>query len=177
MTLQPSLWQLTPKHAGEFRAIRLEALHLAPEAFGSSLDDWSDRPLSDFAARLATCEMWAAGPGPGHPVAIASWESGISPAEPDLGWVMSVYVRPDARGRGLGDAILARLAERAAGSGMTRMGLHVGRDNHAAQALYRRAGFVLTDGPPMLNERGFWEVEMRRMLRPPLLARLRALRA
>ncbi|MFV0294251.1 MAG: GNAT family N-acetyltransferase [Paracoccus sp. (in: a-proteobacteria)] len=167
------LWQLTPDRAGEWRRIRLEALQTAPEAFGSGIDEWRDRPLADFAQRLAGCEMWAAGPAPGNPQAVASWERDISPAEPDLGWVMSVYVSPKMRGLGLGDAIFAQLAGRAALAGMTRLGLHVGQGNAQAQALYRRAGFVATDGPPMCNERGFWEIEMRRMLQRPLHARLR----
>lgn len=178
MTARPfRLWQLTPDRAAEWRAIRLEALRIAPEAFGSSIDDWDGRPLEDFAARLAGCEVWAAGPTPGAPMAVASWEADISPAEPDLGWVMSVYVRPEARGQGLGDAIFARLIDRATRAGMTRLGLHVSRANTRAQALYARAGFVPTGGPPMLNDRGVWEIEMRRMLRPPLRQRLRALRA
>lgn len=178
MTAPPiRLWQLTPDRAAEWMAIRLEALRSAPEAFGSSIDDWDGRPLEDFAARLAGCHMWAAGAQPGQPQAVASWEADISPAEPDLGWVMSVYVRPSKRGRGLGDAIFARLIADAAKAGMTRLGLHVGQDNLAAQALYARAGFVATGGPSMLNERGFREIEMRRMLRPALRHRLRALRA
>lgn len=171
------LWQLTPDRAEEWRDIRLEALRTAPDAFGSSIDEWDGRPLADFAARLSDCELWAAGPVPGQPQAVASWEAGISPAEPDLGWVMSVYVSPAMRGRGLGDAIFARLVERAERAGMTRMGLHVGQNNLAAQALYQRAGFVPTGAPPMLNERGNWEIEMRRMLRPALRHRIRALRA
>lgn len=175
MTSGFRLWQLTPDRAAEWRDIRLEALRTAPEAFGSGIDDWDGRPLADFADRLSGCEMWAAGPAPGQPMAVASWEAGISPAEPDLGWVMSVYVAPGARGCGLGDAIFARLIERAAGAGMTRLGLHVGQTNLAAQALYTRMGFVATGGPPMLNERGNWEIEMRRMLRPALRHRLRAL--
>lgn len=175
MTQTFQLWQLTPDRAEEWRDIRMEALRNSPDAFGSSFDDWDGRPLEDFARRLAGCEMWAAGPAPGSPRAVASWEAHISPAEPDLAWVMSVYVSPDARGRGLSDAIFAKLAERAARAGMTRMGLHVGQNNEAAQALYRRAGFVGTGGPPMLNGRGNWEVEMRRMLRQPVMARLRSL--
>lgn len=178
MNAQPiQLWQLTPDRAAEWRAIRLEALRTAPEAFGSSIDDWDGRPLQDFAERLAGCQMWAAGRVPGQPEAVASWEADISPAEPDLGWVMSVYVRPSARGQGLGDAIFARLIDAAARAGMTRMGLHVGQNNLAAQALYARAGFIPTGGPAMLNARGLWEIEMRRMLRPALRHRLRALRA
>ena len=73
--------------------------------------------------------------------------------------------------------LFARLIDRATRAGMTRMGLHVSQANTRAQALYARAGFVPTGGPPMLNDRGVWEIEMRRMLRPPLRQRLRALRS
>ncbi|WBU65048.1 GNAT family N-acetyltransferase [Paracoccus aerodenitrificans] len=177
MTAAFQLWRLTPDRAEEWQAIRIEALTRAPEAFGSSLDDWDGRPLADFAKRLEGCEMWAAGPGPGQPAAVASWERDISPAEPDLGWVMSVYVRPESRGQGLADAIFDRIARSASAAGMTRLGLHVGSGNIHAQSLYERVGFVKTGGPPMLNERGVWEIEMRRMLRPALRHRLRALYA
>lgn len=158
------LWQLTPDRAAEWREIRLDALSCAPDAFGSDLDDWADRPLTDFAQRLATCEVWAAGPDLGQPRAVGGWEIDISPAEPDLGWITSVYTRPEARGMGLSDAIFRKIIANAAHAGMTRLGLHVGQRNLSAQRLYLRNGFVETGGPPMLNGRGIWEIEMRRML-------------
>ena len=98
MTAGFQLWQLTPDRAEEWRAIRMEALRTAPEAFGSSFDDWDGRPLEDFAQRLTSCEMWAAGPAPGHPQAVASWEADISPAEPDLGWSLRLAVSDPERG-------------------------------------------------------------------------------
>lgn len=153
----------------------------APEAFGARHDEWADRPLADFAAQLEKGEFWAAGLVAGQPEAVAALEDNISPAEPDLGWIMSVYVRPGMRGRGLGDALFARLAAVAARRGITRLGLHVGRDNHHARSLYARAGFIETGGPPFVNERGVTEIEMRRMLphnpwRNPWRNLLRALR-
>lgn len=175
MTLR--LWQLTPDRAREWCDIRQRALRDSPAAFGADAGAEAELSLSDHAARLAACDIWAAGLEPGQPLAVAGWETGISPAEPDLGWIGSVFVDPQARGQGLADAILARLAQRAARAGMTRLGLHVAHDNHFAHALYFRAGFVATGNPPMLNAAGQWEIEMRRMLRPPLLVRLRALRA
>jgi ribosomal-protein-alanine N-acetyltransferase len=56
--------------------------------------------------------------------------------------VLTLAVRPAARGRGEGARLLARgvAAARAAGAG--RVFLEVADDNVAALALYRRAGFV-----------------------------------
>lgn len=169
------LWRLTPDRVSEWCEIRLEALQVAADAFGSTYDEWEGRPLSEFAARLANCEMWAAGEKIGAPQAVASWEPGISAAEPDLGWIMSVYVRPSMRGKGLGDAIFACLIQSGERAGMTRMGLHVGQHNHPAQALYRRAGFIDAGHPAFLNARGYPEIEMRRMISPSLGSRFRTL--
>ncbi|MDO5527973.1 MAG: GNAT family N-acetyltransferase [Paracoccus sp. (in: a-proteobacteria)] len=165
------------RDARAWRAIRLEALASAPEAFGASHDDWAGRPLEDFAERLEASQLWAAGRIAGQPDAVAALEDNLSPAEPDLGWIMSVYVRPAMRGYGLGDALLARLAGVAARRGMTRLGLHVGRDNHPARALYSRGGFIETGAPPFVNERGVTEIEMRMMLpRSRLRDLMRAIR-
>lgn len=49
--------------------------------------------------------------------------------------------RPDARGRGHASAILRGLLERAAECGSKYAWLQVTTDNHAARALYERAGF------------------------------------
>jgi GNAT superfamily N-acetyltransferase len=58
--------------------------------------------------------------------------------------VVGVYVAPAQRGSGAIDLLLATGAEWAAGLGLDRLELDVHRDNHRAQAAYRRAGFVPT---------------------------------
>lgn len=55
--------------------------------------------------------------------------------------VMTLGVAAHARGRGLGDALLRELQERAAASGAQEMLLDVREDNIAARALYRRHGY------------------------------------
>lgn len=73
----------------------------------------------------------------------------------------SVAVHPDHRRRGVGRALLADALRRAREAGAHWLSLEVDRDNGAAVALYRRAGFVVY--------RKFWEagkprLEMRRWL-------------
>lgn len=57
------------------------------------------------------------------------------------GHVMNLAVRPDARGRGLGTALLSRLIASAREGGLRRLTLEVRPSNAGAIQLYHRAGF------------------------------------
>lgn len=52
-----------------------------------------------------------------------------------------MYVRPDKRGRGIVQALIARLEEEARTRGVTRLLLETGDVLHAAIRVYERAGF------------------------------------
>lgn len=56
--------------------------------------------------------------------------------------LLTIAVRPEARGRGLGSALLRDVLTAAAARGAGRMVLEVAADNAAALALYRREGFA-----------------------------------
>ena len=62
--------------------------------------------------------------------------------EDGLAEVKRMYVRPPARGRGVGRAILARLEAEARDRGATRLVLETGDAQQAATRLYERAGLV-----------------------------------
>jgi putative acetyltransferase len=53
-----------------------------------------------------------------------------------------MYVRPQARGRGVAQALLARLEQEARTRGVPRLVLETGDAQHAAIRLYERAGFT-----------------------------------
>jgi N-acetylglutamate synthase len=72
----------------------------------------------------------------GRPLAI-----GRAVAERGFAGVFGMATLPEARRRGLGTAVLAALADWAAGQGATRLYLQVDDDNAGAMRLYRRAGF------------------------------------
>lgn len=57
--------------------------------------------------------------------------------------VMTVATALQARGRGLGSALLAELERRALERGAAHLMLEVRADNTAARALYERTGYVL----------------------------------
>lgn len=61
--------------------------------------------------------------------------------DPDVAEVKRLYVRPDARGQGLGRALMDALIESAREMGCRRLLLHTGTFNDGALALYRDLGF------------------------------------
>lgn len=163
------IWRLGPERAEEWRDIRLAALRLAPEAFDAELADWQNRPLADFANRLAELATFAAGDTPGTPLAVASWGAGLDDRDPDRGWLFAVFAQPQARGRGYAQAAISAVLTDALQRGATSMGLNVLAANLHAQRLYQRLGFRPTERQGVTNARGAPEVEM---ILSPLSARL-----
>jgi ribosomal-protein-alanine N-acetyltransferase len=71
------------------------------------------------------------------PVGFALWRVAADEAE-----LLTIAVRPSARRRGVGAALLAEAMARSRARGATRMLLEAGVSNAAALTLYRRAGFA-----------------------------------
>lgn len=59
----------------------------------------------------------------------------------ERGVVSNVYVEPDARGRGVGSALLDAAEARLVAAGADEVTLEVMADNEAARRLYRRRGY------------------------------------
>lgn len=84
---------------------------------------------------------------PGVMFFIARWADqpvgcgGVAFAD-DLAEVKRMYVRPEHRGRRIGDAILSHLEQQARLRGAARLVLETGDAQHAAIRLYERAGFA-----------------------------------
>ncbi|MEV4623184.1 GNAT family N-acetyltransferase [Asanoa sp. NPDC049573] len=122
-----------------WRELRLAALAEAPYAFGSTLADWQDAGPDKWRDRLRI-------PGARDLVAFLGDEpvgmaSGV-PAGVDAIEIISVWVSPAGRGKGVGDALVGAIAHWAAGTDAQMVRLSVRADNAAAVRLYERAGFV-----------------------------------
>lgn len=65
------------------------------------------------------------------------------------GLLEDLVVRPEARGAGIGAALLAFAAERSRAAGLLRLTLLTDRGNRRAQRLYRAAGFKPSPMAPM----------------------------
>jgi GNAT superfamily N-acetyltransferase len=67
---------------------------------------------------------------------------GIRMLSPERGEIKHLWMRPAARGTGLGRALLVELESRAAGLGATEIVLDTNARLEAAQALYRSSGYL-----------------------------------
>ncbi|MGB7320958.1 MAG: GNAT family N-acetyltransferase [Albidovulum sp.] len=154
--------RISPEEAALWRRIRLEALSTAPDAFSAPLSDWQDRPIADFAAQVAANPVFLAFDG-SVPVGSISWMRDDEIA--GRGWIYAVFVSPGARGRGIGQALIAAVLTDADAAGMTELWLEVGGQNTPAISAYGRAGFVAFAGKVRPSQCGSkCEVSMRRAL-------------
>jgi GNAT superfamily N-acetyltransferase len=156
------------------RDIRLTALRDTPFAFGSTHAEeallpeqhWRDRAGrgSSFLAYLPEVSTT-------EPVGLAAGYL----ETPGMAELVSMWVSPQARGRGVGEALIARVADWARGQAdVTTLHLWVTTGNKPARLLYERCGFALTgEGQPLPRDPSLHEVAMSR----PLYSALRGLAA
>lgn len=140
-----ALHVLTPEHWQSFRELRREALGDAPDAFSATLAQWSgdgDRE-ERWRARLTEVPFNVIAELAGEP---AGMVSGTHPDENGMVLLISMWVAPFARGRGVGDALVDAAIAWARERGATGVTLAVHVTNPHAIALYRRMQFV-DEGP------------------------------
>ena len=108
--------RLTERDAEAWRALRLQALKDHPEAFATAYEEWADRDLADFAARLAgwvepeaLFGLFVAGALEGSAGFVV--KQGLK--ERHKGSMVAVYLRPHLRGGGLGGALVQRVIDHA----------------------------------------------------------------
>lgn len=147
------------------RAVRLRALADAPDAFVTTLAEaeaWDDASWEGQAVSLPTF-VWVDDGADLGMVRVAPIDG-----DPQAAYLISMWVEPEARGRGVGDALVAEVLAWARAHGRRRVLLDVGERNGHARALYERAGFVesgVTSTLPAPRER-VCEVQMRCDLDP-----------
>ena len=145
------------------REIRLQALRDAPYAFSSTHareaafadDEWHRRATRDGSFLAFLPEVSPAGLGGGYLAA------------PDKAELVGMYVRPQARGRGVGEAIIEAVAGWAIQQGAATMHLWVTETNKPARMLYERCGFTVTaERQPLPSNPSVGEIGMQRPVHP-----------
>ncbi|MEU8662179.1 GNAT family N-acetyltransferase [Actinoplanes philippinensis] len=127
-----------------WRELRLGALTEAAYAFGSQLADWQgdgdrEERWRDRLAIPGSVNVVATVDG--QPVGMAS---GVPAGEDGVVELISMYVAPGGRGRGIGDLLVGAVEQWAREGGARTLRLSVAEGNDNAIALYRRAGFAAT---------------------------------
>ncbi len=155
------------------REIRLQALRDAPDAFGSSYArdaafdpaEWQRRATRDgsFFAFLPDTEQ--AGPaeqaGQARPAGLA----GGYEEEPGVVELISMFVRPQARGHRVGEALVDAVLAWARNRNAASVHLWVTESNKTARRLYERCGFTATpERQPLPSNPALGELGMTRPL-------------
>jgi ribosomal protein S18 acetylase RimI-like enzyme len=138
-----------------YRALRLQALRDAPDAFGSTLareeaftdDVWVDR-LS--AGAQSPSELPLIAQDGARPVGLA-WAR-IAPEDPDVAALYQVWVDPEYRHRGVGRLMIDTALDWVRGTGVRQVLLSVALGPGSALEFYRRAGFHEIGYPVPLRE-------------------------
>lgn len=133
---------LAPQHAEPFRELRLEALRLEPVAFGTALEEEAHQSLAWFGAALGRSAVFAAEDASGRLLGMLAFRADPMLKRRHIGHLWGMYVRAEARGQGIGAALLGACLEH----GRARVAvlqLMVGGGNPGARRLYERAGFTV----------------------------------
>ncbi len=161
--------QLAPADAQSFRALRLRGLRESPEAFGSTYEEEVDRPLQmtvDGLAGATGSAVFGALDDDGALVGIGGVHRESKRKAQHRAGIFGMYVVPEARGRGLGRALLQALVDHAHTlEGLHRLELGVTTTNTAARGLYAAFGFVPYGVQPDAYRSGgrSWDTELMTM--------------
>jgi ribosomal protein S18 acetylase RimI-like enzyme len=130
-----------------FRSIREEAVRLHPEAFVDTPEEVKAYPpdkVRDFVGPSDQFpEKYILGAFDGDQLAgVVGFFREECEKEKHRGYVWSVYVRPEARGRGISRALMVELIARARRiDGLEFLALDVAMTQHEARRLYDSLGF------------------------------------
>ncbi len=136
-----------PEDLNIFRALRLEMLRAEPAAYASSYQDAVALSEPEWLGRMQTAPMCALFQGD-DPVGLMGYLRERSTKMRHRASLIMVWVRPDARGRGGADRLLAGVLAEAAADGIDQMELTVLSSNARALRFYERNGFEIVGTIP-----------------------------
>jgi GNAT superfamily N-acetyltransferase len=124
--------------ADRLRAIRTRALREAPDAFGATLEEALMRPLEGWARQVVELPTFVA---VREGIDVGMVRCARDTKRRDIAFLISMWVAPDMRRRGVGGALVDAAVSWARANCVTRLLLDVVDDNAAAVALYESKGF------------------------------------
>ena len=130
--------------ADAFRRVRLDALRLHPDAFGSAYEDEALLDPAQFAERLSAPGFTRFGGfAGGDLVGLAGLQMRTGAKERHKARLFSMYVDAAHRGSGLAQQLIEAVIAGAREAEALVLQLSVSAGNASAQRLYRRMGFTV----------------------------------
>ena len=147
-----------------WRGIRLQALRDAPDAFGSTYADQVLLGEAHWRQRVTGGGLFLAW----LPEVSASEPTGMAGGyqeTPGVVELISMFIRPQARGRGVGVALIDAVIGWARARDASSVHLWVTETNSRARLLYERQGFTVTaERQPLPSNPALGEIGMTRPL-------------
>jgi ribosomal protein S18 acetylase RimI-like enzyme len=141
------MYQVRPLGAADvdaFRRIRLEALRLHPEAFGSAYEDEVQLDRTRFAERLAAARFTRFGGfAEDDLVGLVGLQVRAGAKERHKGHLFSMYVDAAHRRSGLSEQLVKAVIAGARDASVALVHLSVSSNNTNAKRFYRRMGFTV----------------------------------
>jgi ribosomal protein S18 acetylase RimI-like enzyme len=122
-----------------WRKLRLAALAGAPDAFASTLAEWTGAGDAEvrWRARLVSVPFNVVADRDSRPIGMAS---GTAPLDGEA-QLISMWVAPEDRGCGVGEALIEAVVRWAREKNANRIALEVRQSNERAIRFYLRNGF------------------------------------
>lgn len=134
------VWRLTPDDWQVFRDVRLASLRDSPDAFSATLESMQARDEKGWREGLAARTQFVATAAED----VVGTAGGIVDPSGQFGELISMWVAPAWRGKGVGAQLIEEVAGWAASVGFRELRLWVVEGNERAEHTYAKAGFART---------------------------------
>jgi ribosomal protein S18 acetylase RimI-like enzyme len=161
------LQQITTGNVTAFKTARLRALQDSPSAFGSTYARESQFPDAEWTSRAANMngEKRIGFLAMDDEVPCGIIAGFRDEDDPTRAQVVSMWVAPAYRRRGVGSALIAAVRDGARTRGVAELQLMVTSRNHTAIEFYERLGFSLTGKTePYPNDPSLIEYQMSQLV-------------
>lgn len=139
--MQPLVRKLVAADAEAYQAVRLEGLENHPCEFGTAFEEEAGLSVGEIERRLEEGQIYGAFQG-GELAAIAGFRRPDRLKKRHKGELFGVYVKKDARGQKLGEAIVCHVIA-VAGGEVEQLLATVASLNLPAKSLYAKLGFTV----------------------------------
>jgi RimJ/RimL family protein N-acetyltransferase len=136
--------RLNAADAEGYHRVRLDALRLHPEAFGTTYEEEASLDRAQVVERLSMpgFARFGAFDEHGSLVGLAGLQIGLNTKQRHKGYLFSMYVDAAHRGAGIAQGLVEAVVAGAREAGAVVLNLTVTAGNAPAQRLYRRIGFT-----------------------------------